>query len=39
MIVLKRNSDEDVLISFRKVDIHFHDGLDVMSACRKAGYF
>jgi len=33
----KRYSDEDVLKLLREIDFHLHDGLDVVSACRKAG--
>ena len=33
----KRYFDEDVLKLFREIDVHLHDGLDVVSACRKAG--
>ena len=33
----KRYSDEDVLNLLREIDVHLHDGLDVVSACRKAG--
>ena len=33
----KRYSDEDVLKLLREIDVHLHDGLDVLSACRKAG--
>ena len=32
-----RFSDEDVLKLLREIDVHLHDGLDVVSACRKAG--
>jgi putative transposase len=35
----KRYSNEDVLKFLREIDVHLHDGLDVVSACRKAGYF
>jgi hypothetical protein len=31
----KRYSDEDVLKLLREIDVHLHDGLDVVSACRK----
>lgn len=34
---LKRYSDEDALKILRKIEAHLHDGLDVVSACRKAG--
>ena len=30
----KRYSDEDVLKLLREIDVHLHDGLDVVSACR-----
>lgn len=33
----KRYSDEEVLKLLREIDVHLHDGLDVVSACRKAG--
>lgn len=33
----KRYSDEDALRLLREIDVHLHDGLDVVSACRKAG--
>ena len=33
----KRYSDEDALKILREIDVHLHDGLDVVSACRKAG--
>ena len=33
----KRYSDEDALKILREVDVHLHDGLDVVSSCRKAG--
>ena len=33
----KRYSDEAVLKLLREIDVHLHDGLDVVSACRKAG--
>ena len=33
----KRYSDEDVLKLLREIDVHLHDGLDVVSACREAG--
>ena len=33
----KRYSDEDTLKILREIDVHLHDGLDVVSACRKAG--
>ena len=33
----KRYTDEDVLKLLREIDVHLHDGLDVVSACRKAG--
>ena len=29
--------DEDALKVLREIDVHLHDGLDVVSACRKAG--
>ena len=33
----KRYWDEDALKVLREIDIHLHDGLDVLSSCRKAG--
>ena len=33
----KRYSDEDALQILREIDVHLHDGLDVVGACRKAG--
>ena len=33
----KRYSDEDELKLLREIDVHLHDSLDVVSACRKAG--
>ena len=33
----KRYSDEDALKILREIDVHLHDGLDVVSVCRKAG--
>ena len=33
----KRFSDEDALKLLREIDMHLHDGLDVLSSCRKAG--
>ena len=33
----KRHCDEDALKILREIDVHLHDGLDVMSSCRKAG--
>ncbi len=33
----KRYSDEDALKLLREIDVHLHDGLDVVNACRKAG--
>ena len=33
----KRFSDEDALKLLREIDVHLHDGLDVVSSCRKAG--
>ena len=35
-MVRKRYSDEDALKILREIDVHLHDGLDVVSACRKA---
>ena len=33
----KRYSDEDALGVLCEIDVHLHDGLDVVSSCRKAG--
>jgi putative transposase len=33
----KRHCDEDVLKLSCEIDVHLHDGLDVLSACSKAG--
>ncbi len=33
----KRYSDEAALKILREIDVHLHDGLDVVSSCRKAG--
>ena len=33
----KRFSDEDALKLLLEIDVHLHDGLDVLSSCRKAG--
>ena len=33
----KRYSDEDALKLLPEIDVHLHDGLDVVGACRKAG--
>ena len=33
----KRYSDENALTLLREIDVHLHDGLDVVNACRKAG--
>ncbi|MED7677134.1 transposase [Rhodobacteraceae bacterium IMCC15231] len=33
----KRYSNNDVFNLLREIDFHFHDGLDIGSACRKAG--
>ena len=32
----KRYSDEDALKVLREIDVPLHDGLDVVSSCRKA---
>ena len=34
----KRYSDENALKILREIDVHLHDGLDVVSSCRKAGF-
>ena len=33
----KRHSGEDILRLFREIEVHVHSGMDVVSACRKAG--
>ena len=33
----KRYSDEDILQLIREIEIHIHCGMDIVSACRKAG--
>ncbi len=33
----KRHSDEEALKVLREIEVHLHDGSDVVSACRKAG--
>ena len=33
----KRFLAEDALKLLREIDVHLHDGLDVVSSCRKAG--
>ena len=33
----RRYSHEDALKILREIDVHLHDGLDVVSSCRKAG--
>ena len=33
----KRYTDEDALKILRENDVHLQDGLDLVSACRKAG--
>lgn len=32
----KLYSDEDALKMLSEIDVHWHDGLDVVSTCRKA---
>ena len=36
-MAMRRYSDEDALKILREIDVHLHDGLDVVSSCRKAG--
>jgi len=36
-VARKRYLDEDALKVLREIDVHLHDGLDVVSSCRKAG--
>ena len=33
---MRRYSDEDALKILTEIDVHLHDGLDVVSLCRKA---
>jgi transposase-like protein len=33
----KRYSDEDILKLLSEIEVHIHGGMDVVSACRKAG--
>ena len=33
----KRHSDEEVLRLLREIEVNLHGGMDVVSACRKAG--
>ena len=33
----KRYLDEDILKLLREIEFHIHGGMDVVSACRKAG--
>ena len=33
----KRHSDEDILRLLREIEVNLHDGMGVVSACRKAG--
>ena len=33
----KRHSNEDALKILHKLDVHLHDGFDVVNSCRKAG--
>ena len=33
----KRYLDEDILKLLREIEVHIHGGMDVVSACRKAG--
>jgi transposase-like protein len=33
----KRYSDEDILKLLREIEVHINGGMDVISACRKAG--
>ena len=33
----KPTTHEDALKLLREIDVHLHDGLDVLSSCRKAG--
>ena len=34
----KRYSDEDVLKLLREIDVHLHDGLDVVARVAKLGF-
>ena len=33
----KRHSNEDILKLLREIEVHVYSGMDVVSACRKAG--
>ena len=33
----KRYNEEDILRLLREIEVHLHGGMDVVSACRKAG--
>ena len=33
----KRHSEEDILKLLREIEVHIHSGMDVVSACCKAG--
>jgi len=33
----KRHWDEDALKVLREIEVHLHDGMDVLSACLKVG--
>ena len=33
----KPHSDENILKLLREIEVHVHSGMDVVSACRKAG--
>ena len=33
----KRHNEEDILRVLRKIEVHLHGGIDVVSACRTAG--
>ena len=34
----KRHSDEDILKLLREIEVHINGGMDVVSACPKAGF-
>ena len=36
-MVRKKSSEEDILKLLREIEVYFHGGMDVASACRTAG--
>ena len=37
-MVRNRYNEEDILRLLREIDVHLHAGMDVVSACRTAGF-